>query len=173
MFSFKWYIATPWSGLVFLKTWPNIAIQYVVHSVLHSCLFEIICVRIFRRRLFVCKVNRWQMSCFVIRQHSEPYRRVARTVLWYNISFNLLDYTLDKPTDFSLKKAHMALSIRLLTQYIWWNSINAVRGFFKICKLHRQFAMPFCALLGDVTESEDVVSTVSSISELNNVYCRW
>ena len=35
----------------------------------------------------------------------------------------------------------------------------------KVHKMYTQFSLPFCALLNDVSESEDVVSAASSFPE--------
>ena len=40
--------------------------------------------------------------------------------------------------------------------------MDAVKVFFKVYKIYTQLSLPFCALLDDVSESDDVVCTASS-----------
>ena len=41
-------------------------------------------------------------------------------------------------------------------------SMNAIKCFFKIHKVKMKFSLPFCTLLDDVSESEDLMETTLS-----------
>ena len=56
----------------------------------------------------------FDMSFSVMRQHSDPYNRVARTQLLYNFNFVCVLYCCDFHTGLSILKAFLALPILLM-----------------------------------------------------------
>lgn len=67
-----------------------------------------------RRKLFVWKTDTLSRSSLVIRQHSDAYRRVEKTQLWYSFSLVLILYCCDFQMLLSMLKAYLALLIRFL-----------------------------------------------------------
>ena len=66
------------------------------------------------RRFLVWKDDNFDMSFSVMRQHSDPYRRVERAQLLYNFNFVCVLYCCDFHTGLSILKASLALPILLM-----------------------------------------------------------
>ena len=87
-------------------TWPNhfhlllisiVAMSSWLHFLSSSSLLIVLGQNILRIRLrhLVWKVDSFDWSWSVIFQHSEPYKSVESTQLWYNLSFVVVLYWLD------------------------------------------------------------------------------